>query len=267
MHASITIPLLVTGVVYGAGARALRRRSHSAPTLRAVSLFAAGWLTLAVALLGPLHEASEQIFTAHMIQHELLMAVAAPLLVLSRPGPVMLFAFDSRARLGVAGFIRRRGVRRTWASLTRPLHAWLFHGIVIWVWHLPSLFQMTLHSDVAHAAQHASFLGSALIFWWSIVHGPQRTRGTSVISLFTTTVHTGVLGALMAFSRQPWYPDYAASAAAWGLTPMSDQQLAGLVMWVPASLAYLVAALATMRRWLAESEHAVAAAERLTSLA
>lgn len=86
----------------------------------------------------------------------------------------------------------------------------------------------------------------------------------AVIYLFTTVVHTGVLGALMTFSRAPWYPDYASGAASWGLTPMGDQQLAGLIMWIPASVVYLVAALACIRRWLDDSEWSVAQYEHAT---
>jgi cytochrome c oxidase assembly factor CtaG len=258
MHAGVVIPLVAVGATYAVGAR------H---THRGAAYFTAGWIVLAFALLGPLHHASEEIFTAHMIQHELLMVVAAPLLVLSRPGAVMLWAFGAPARSQIANIVRLPALRHAWSTISRPAHAWLFHGVVIWVWHLPPLFQATLHSELAHAAQHVSFVASALVFWWSIVHRARRERGTAIVSLFTTTVHTGVLGALMTFARQPWYPDYASSAAAWGLTPMGDQQLAGLVMWVPASFAYLVAALVTMRRWMNDSEEAVAASERLTQAA
>jgi putative membrane protein len=265
LEPGVVTPLVISGALYARGVLELRARGRG----RAVSpwealSFGAGWLVIALALLSPLHDASEQIFSAHMIQHELLMAVAAPLLVLGRPMMVMLWSLPPRARHAAADATHWPVVRKSWRVITRPLDAWLIHGLAIWLWHLPLLFQATLHSEAIHALQHASFLGSGLLFWWSIVHGQRRAaRGMSIVYLFTTAVHTGVLGALMAFSRVPWYPAYAEGAARWGLTPMADQQLAGLIMWIPASVAYLVAALAIMRRWLGDSEWSVAETERV----
>jgi len=263
MHAGVVLPLVVLGALYAAGLRRVRQHAPGAVATRDIACFAAGYATLAIALLPPLDEIAEQIFTAHMIQHELLMALAAPLLVLARPGPVLLWAFNPSGRQRIARALRVGALRRAWSVMTRPFDAWLLHGIVIWVWHIPLLFQATLHSELVHAAQHTSFLGSALLFWWSITHGMRRAaRGMSIVYLFTTVVHTGVLGALMAFAHAPWYPEYARTAPPWGLTPMGDQQLAGLVMWVPASAAYLVAALALMRAWLRDSEWVVSEAQR-----
>jgi putative membrane protein len=225
-------------------------------------LFIAGWIVVAVALFSPLHEASEQIFSAHMIQHELLMALAAPLLVLARPAGVFLRALPSAVRDRAADLMRHDALRAIWTRATRPVEAWLFHAVVIWGWHIPSLFQATQHNFWIHSAQHFSFFASAIAFWWSIFQGRRTSRGTAILSLFTTTVHTGVLGALMAFSRSPWYPAYANGAAEWGLTPLADQQLAGMIMWIPASAAYLIGALILTRRWLRESEWDVSERER-----
>jgi putative membrane protein len=265
----ILVPLLVSGVVYARGVIVLRARgARGGVRSWNIAAFAAGWLTIALALLSPLHEASEQIFTAHMIQHELLMVVAAPLIVLGRPVPVMLWAFSRnvRRRLGSASHVR--ALRAGWTALTRPVDAWVLYGVVIWVWHIPAFYDLTLRNDAVHALQHLCFLGSALLFWWSVLHGGRRAAaGTAVILLFTTAVHTSVLGALMTFSRTPWYPPYAAGAAAWGLTPIGDQQLAGLIMWIPLSVVYLVAALAILRRWIADSEWTVAQRERAVPIA
>jgi putative membrane protein len=233
--------------------------------LRSTSLFAIGWLVIAVALFSPLHEASEQIFSAHMIQHELIMALAAPLLVLARPAAVFLRMLPRGPRLAAAAWMRRASVRAVWARVTRPAEAWLIHAVVIWGWHIPALFQATQHDFWIHSAQHFSFFASAIAFWWSILQGRQAARGTAIISLFTTTVHTGVLGALMTFSRTPWYPVYGSGAAEWGLTPLADQQLAGMIMWIPASAAYLGGAMIVIRRWLRDSEWTVSDRERAAS--
>jgi putative membrane protein len=263
----VIAPLSVSALLYGRGALELRHRGRGMALRRwEAACFAGGWIVVALALLSPLHDASEQLFSMHMVQHELLMAVAAPLLVLGRPMMVMLWALPARGRYAVARLTRRASIRATWRAITRPFDAWLIHGLAIWIWHLPALFESTLHSEAIHALQHACFLGSGLLFWWSIVHGQRRAAlGMSIVYLFTTSVHTGVLGALMTFSRVPWYPAYGNRAALWGFTPMADQQLAGLIMWIPASLVYLVAALAIMGRWLRDSEWTVVWREHATS--
>jgi len=261
LEPSIVVPLLLTAAWYAAGVRILwSQGGRRVVDSRAVISFAAGCAVLALALLSPLHEASERLFSAHMIQHELLMVVAAPLLILGKPAVVMLWAMPSQGRMLVAGAIRSSAWRDIWRAVSRPMTAWLIHAVVIWGWHLPVLFQAALRSDAMHGLQHLSFLASALLFWWAILH-PRRQAalGLSVLYLFTTALHTGVLGALITFARTPWYPAYVAPATGWG--PLEDQQLAGLVMWIPASLAYLVAALVIVRRWLSESEGSVVRAE------
>jgi cytochrome c2 len=121
-----------------------------------------------------------------------------------------------------------------------------------------------------HAAQHAGFLGTALLFWWALIHGRARRagHGVAVIYVFFTAVHTTILGALLATSASPWYSAYSASGAhAWGLTPLEDQQLGGLIMWIPATIAYLVAALALFASWLRESEVRVLTRENVARAA
>jgi cytochrome c oxidase assembly factor CtaG len=261
----IILPLLASVILYVRGVRAVwssgQRRVASESQ---ITCFLVGCLVLAIALVSPLHEASEQLFSAHMIQHELLMVVAAPLLILGRPAVVLLWGIPPDGRQAIARVIRSHAWKAVWQRMSRPFDAWLIHGTVIWCWHVPLLFQLTLHSELAHALQHISFLGSALLFWWAIIHPRRQSAlGLSIVYLFTTAVHTAVLGALMTFARTPWYPLYGSGALAWGLTPLQDQQLAGLVMWVPAGIAYLIAALVIMRRWLRESELQVVRDERL----
>jgi len=259
----IVIPLLVSAALYARGAIRLRGK-HTLP-VRDMIAFALGWLTVAIALLSPLHELSEELFSAHMVQHELLMAIAAPLLVIGKPAFVMLSALPRRARLRAGAIARAKRVRAAWHFATRPFDAWLLHGVAIWIWHLPVLFMAATRNDAVHALQHASFLGTGLLFWWAMLHPRRRAlRGMAIVYLFTTVVHTGVLGALMTFSRSPWYPGYASGAGSWGLTPLGDQQLAGLIMWIPASGVYLVAALAIIRRWLMDSGWSVAGYEHAT---
>jgi putative membrane protein len=123
----------------------------------------------------------------------------------------------------------------------------------LWAWHVPSLFGAALENEAVHAVQHASFLGTALLFWWAVLGRDGRVvqrTGAAMAYLFTTMLHTGALGALLTLAPTPWYPHYAATSAAFGLDPVQDQQLGGLVMWVPGSAAYLAAALFIMARLL-----------------
>jgi putative membrane protein len=252
----VMILLALSAWLYVQGSRAIWRsagRGHGVRRSEA-ACFAAGWLTLALALISPIHRLGGVLFSAHMVQHELLMAVSAPLLVLGRPLVALLWSMPMDWRRSVGGWFAAPPIRSIWSSISSPLPAWTIHALAIWVWHIPSFYQATLGSEAIHTAQHVSFLGSALLFWWALLRRRERRLGapSAVLYLFTTAVHTSLLGALLAFSSRSWYPVYASSTAAWGLTPVEDQQLAGIIMWVPAGLSYLIAALAIMGSWLSD---------------
>lgn len=150
-----------------------------------------------------------------MVEHELLMLVAAPLLVLSRPLAVMLWAFPPVVRRRLGGVGNSRLVSALWCKLTAPVPATLIQAAALWLWHAPMLFDLALASDGWHAAQHLSFLVSALLFW-SAMLGRQgaasaavTTRAMAALCLFATSIVSGALGALMAFAQSPWYIGYA----------------------------------------------------------
>ena len=252
----IVLPLLVTIALYAMGIRALWRRAGRGRGVRAweVGAFALGWAALVVALVSPVHALGEALFSAHMAQHELLMTIAAPLLVLGRPIVPTLFVLSPAGRQRVTGWTRLPGVRDAWSTLTRPGVAWTVHAIAIWGWHVPWAYQLTLRSEPAHALQHICFLGTALLFWWTVLHPAWSARGVALISLFTTMLQTGALGAILAVSPTLWYPAYGDAGRPWGLTPLDDQQLGGMIMWIPGGIAYLVAALVMLAGMLRESE-------------
>ncbi|HEX6644052.1 MAG TPA: cytochrome c oxidase assembly protein [Gemmatimonadales bacterium] len=247
----VLAPLLGAMVLYLLGVRRLRERAGGAAFRGRVPLFVAGWLVLAVALATPLHALGSALFSAHMLQHELVMAVAAPLLVLGRPLAPMLFALPEGWRRPV-GLVAARGPGGALAGfLANPLVATLLHAAAVLFWHVPPFYEATLTSEAAHAAQHASFLLTALVFWWALLRGNARPkRGAAVIALFATTVYTGGLGALLTVSETPWYTAYGNAALPWGLTPLEDQQLAGIIMWMPGAGPYLVAALLLISGWI-----------------
>ncbi len=246
----VVVPLVLTAVLYAAG----ERRQRIATPGQTVC-FWLGWVSLIVALVSPLHPLGEVLFSAHMVQHEILMLISAPLLVLSRPLVTFLWGMPFEWRRKVGRWSKQEQVQRVWTFLTEPLTAWLVHFAAIWAWHVPFLFDLTLKSDLAHTAQHLSFFLSALLFWWALfyAHG-RRAYGAGVFYVFTTAVHTGILGALLTFAPHVWYSPYQTTTRAWGWTPLEDQQIGGLIMWVPASLVYLAAGLWLFAGWLKESD-------------
>ena len=249
----VLVPLMLTAALYLIGfARLWRRSDLGRKRLRRDSiLFALGWLTLAGALVSPLHEAGEVSFTMHMIEHEIIMLVSALLLAASRPGAAFLWSFPN----GVRQHLGRAGQWGLWRLLTDPIVATVIQSLVIVAWHVPWLFDLTLRSEAWHIAQHLCFIGGALLFWWAMIHGRPGRAGNLIAAmcLFATSMIGGGLGALMAFAASPWYPAYAAlDLGPIGLTPTEDQQLAGLIMWVPGGLYHLAAALWFLLRGLKE---------------
>ena len=261
----IVVPLLLTGVLYLLGIRKMWASSRTGLGIsrREAAAFWLGWLALVAALLSPIHTLSEELFSIHMIQHELLMLVAAPLLALGRPLLAFTWALPPGGRSAAGASVRSPWIRAAWAFISNPLAAWSIHAAALWIWHVPRLFEATLRSDGIHTLQHACFLGSALVFWWALFHRRPGWMGygAAILYLFTTAMHSGLLGALLTLADIPLYPAYAPSAARWGLTPLEDQQLGGLIMWVPAGLAYAVAALALMTGWLHQADRRAASSE------
>jgi len=253
---TLVAPLILLGWWHGVGWIRVRSRRSTRLGRRDLKWFIAGWLALVVALISPIHPLGSALFSVHMIQHELLMVVAAPFLVLGRTELYLLCAFPTATSRRVTRAVRDLGIARGWRWLNEPFVAWTIHAAALWVWHVPRWFQATLTSSVVHTAQHISFLGTAVLFWQAVFHSHRRRAayGASLLYLFTTAVHTGALGALLTFATRLWYPVYADSTAIWGLSPLEDQQLGGLIMWVPAGLIYLVAGLVLFAGWLKESE-------------
>jgi putative membrane protein len=253
---TVFVLLCLSGVLYTLG---LARLWGRAGVGRGISrgnaaCFAAGWLTLALSLLSPLHALGETLFAAHMVQHVLLIAIAAPLLVLARPGGALSWSLPQPWRRGLGTMVRARPVAAAWAWMTNPLVATTIHGITIWAWHLPGLFEAALADPWLHWLEHASFLATAVLFWWAMLGRPARVHGygLSVACLFVTLLHSSLLGILLTLSPRLWYAP-APGAAAWGMSAMEDQQLAGLIMWIPGGALYTLAALALAGLWITRS--------------
>jgi putative membrane protein len=253
---SILVPLLLSAALYAGGVARLWTKAGSGRGVRPwqAASFAAGWIALAGALVSPLHALGERLFTAHMIEHEIMMALAAPLIVHARPGGALLWGLPQSWRAALGGIGRLSPLRALWRGLTDPLVATVLHGLALWVWHAPALFNAALQHEALHWLQHLSFLVTALFFWWALLEGKLRQRGygAAIFYLFATALHTGFLGILLTMARTPLYEGQEA-AAAWGMSPLEDQQLAGLIMWVPAGMIYAAVALVLAALWVRNS--------------
>jgi putative membrane protein len=259
--------LCFVAVAYGAGVARLWRASARGRGIsrREAGAFAAGWVILALALLGPLDAWAGRSFAAHMTQHELLMLVAAPLLVRGRPLAAWSWTLGERLRATTHRWLTRSAWRHVWRTFTRPLGATALQLAVLFAWHVPAWFDRAATHAGVHALQHASFLAAALCFWWAVrasASSRRATSGVAIACLFVTMLATGALGALLTFAPIPWYRAYA-DGGPWGLSALEDQQLGGLLMWVPGGFAYLLAGLVHAARILGHDRPALRADEAL----
>ncbi|MEV4477360.1 cytochrome c oxidase assembly protein [Nonomuraea sp. NPDC049504] len=224
-----------------AGARRLGRAR--------VWAFAGGLAAVAAALLPPLDAVADQRFATHMLQHMILISVAGPLLAAGSPGLPLTLALPRRARRVLA--LVRHGSRRV-PLLGHPVATWAGHVAVLWFWHLPGPYDLALHDPVTHLVEHACFLGTTYLLWRHVVSASQSRLNppAAILYLFATALPSAALGAVLTLAGAPLFPGQAAAALASGADPLTDQQLAGLVMWIPADLVYLGAIFAIFLAWM-----------------
>ena len=230
--------------------RAGRRDSAARWWLR---YFLAGTVALAVALLSPIDAMGASLASAHMVQHLLLATVAAPLLVLGVRWRVLVAGLPPAVRRRTFPWRTTTAGRVGRAVLAHPVAASLPFVAALWVWHAEGPYEAALANPYVHGFEHACFLATALLSWAALLVPPRRRTaapGMAVLVLFGLATVSGLLGVLLTFAPTPWYPTYADTTEVWGLTPLEDQQLAGVIMWVPGGGAYLVAALVLVGLWL-----------------
>jgi putative membrane protein len=251
---------LATGVaLYTCGAVRLWRETgvgRGIAPWRAAT-YGAGIVVIAVALISPIDRASDVLFSAHMVQHELLMLVAAPLIVLGRPLVSLAWALPHGPRVTLLRATRPARLRR---ALTSPIIALALHAAARLLWHVPALFDAALADERIHAVQHLSFFVTAVIFWWALIDGRygRAGYGVGVAFVFFTMLYSGLLGAILSLADHALYA-HADPTLRWGLDPVDDQQRAGLLMWVPAGLVMTSVGLALFAAWLGQSERRAAA--------
>jgi putative membrane protein len=252
--------------VYTRGLTALWRNAGAGAGIRKgeATCYYLGQLSLLIALVSPIDRLSDILFSAHMAQHEILLIVAPPLIVLGRPVVALAWAFGPKRRAGVMRALSSPGISRFWRLVSAPLTIVLIHGLVLWLWHIPSWFEGALRNEWIHAVQHASFFVTAIVFWWGIVRGRYGRGGYGLAAafVFATAMHTSILGALLTVASRLWYPLYAARATPWAIDAVQDQQLAGLIMWVPAGLLLGLLSLGLFAAWLGEASRRISSAEK-----
>lgn len=224
----------------------------------ALSYFVSGTLVLILALVSPLDAIADSLQSAHMVQHMLLIVIAPPLLLLGEP----LLAFAWMLPRGRRVFLARRwmrlpALRRGAGLLSAPGVALALHATTVAFWHLPVPYDAAVRNESVHALEHLSFLGTALLFWWVVLAPPalrKLPRALDAPYVIAMSLVGGALGAVLTLATAPLYSAYLTSASLWGLTPLEDQQLAGLIMWIPGGFAYLLAAAAFFFKWLNDRE-------------
>jgi cytochrome c oxidase assembly factor CtaG len=241
----VLFPLLVTAVVYVRGWTILRHCDPRHWHLGQLSAFLGGLATLFLALASPIEPFAALLLQAHMAQHLLLLMAAPPLLWLGTPLFPLLRGLPQPVRVyWVAPLFRWPPSRRLFRFLTHPAPALLLFTAATWLWHVPAVYELALRSDAWHYLQHACFLITGLLFWYPVVRPyPSRVRWSLwllVPYLILADVQNTVLSALLTFSGQPLYPYYAQLPGLGGITAIEDQSTAGVLMWVPGSLAYLL---------------------------
>jgi putative membrane protein len=197
-----------------------------------------------VALVSPVHAVGEQYFSVHMVQHLLLSLVAAPLLLLSNSMPVLLWALPRRDRATLGRLVGQPGpLRSTLRWFTQPVIAWTLFVATQWLWHQPVGYQWALEYRWAHYFEHITFFVTAVLFWWPVIGSPPLPSPLNYPArlgyTFLAWLPNSLLGAGISLSRAPLYPDYVTSAHLNGTDAAFDQQLAGLIMWVPGDILFV----------------------------
>jgi len=241
--------LLAAAAVYVRGWWALSQRMPMRFGTGRLAAFLGGLAVIAVALASPIDALAAGRLSAHMVQHQLLMMLAPPLLWLGAPIAPLLRGLPRPMRRLVATALASRVLRPTAHVIAHPAFGWVSFALVFWIWHAAPLYQLALRSHAWHHVEHACFVATAMLFWRPVIQAwPDRAswpRWTMIPYLLLADLQNTILAAILTFSDRLIYPAYA-SVTVGHLSALDDQAMAGVIMWVPGSLVFLVAAI-----WLA----------------
>ena len=258
----VALSVMVLGAVtccYTIGVfRLAHRRGVTARDLRRIAAFLGGSAIVLAAMGPPLAAYGEQLFSMHMIQHMMLIIAAAPLIAWSRPKVMFLRALPKETRANIGRSARRLRLDRFMHPLRDPILVWIAFCAGFVFWHTPGPYALAMRYESLGLLEHITFLLTSLAFWMVIFRSSMRGGpgyGAKLLFVLTAAALTDLPGALMVFAPRPLYPEHAAGVAGWGLTLMQDQEIAGLVMWIPGGLAYLLVAAWLFVAWLREAEN------------
>ncbi len=238
----------VSVIAYATGWARLRRAGGGAASWPRLAALLGCLAAIVVALLSPLDAFQSTFLFAHMIQHELLMVVAAPLLLLGRPMAIGIWGAPAGVRQAMDRALQSRTLlRRITGRLEAPVVAWFVSTLVLWGWHLPAAYDAAERQPLTHILMHASFFLSGLLFWEPVLgaspSGPLLSRPQRVAYLVAGMGQRGLLGGLLTLSDQVWYAHYRILPHGGALSALGDQRLAGAVMWFGSGLVLLAATL------------------------
>lgn len=263
LEPGVLVPLAVGTLLYVAGFRRLRARGARSGLVAPwrAWCFAAGMAVFLAALSSPLSHFDDVYFWVHMVQHLLLILVAAPLTLLGAPLLPILWGLPAGWRRGVSAVLvgPKAPVRSLFQALTNPFVAVTVLVAAVAIWHVPVFYDAAQGDTPLHYLEHATFVGTALLYWWGIVHpsGGRRRLGYGfAIPYLLPPLLEGILvGALLTFAGQPMYAYYADEVRPiGGLSALQDQQLAGLIMWVPSGLVYLLVLMLVLALFMRQEE-------------
>jgi putative membrane protein len=242
---SIAFCLVLAVGFYAGGWRRLRARGVVPFAAWRGWCYGGGILVLVLALFSPIATLDGVLFSAHMVQHLLLVQVAVPLLWLGAPLLPILWAFPLPRRRALGRlFIHGHPVQRVFHGLTKPVVAATLHLGALAFWHVPRFYDAAQGQTLVHGLEHATFIGTALLYWWPVIHPSGGRRrlgyGAAILYLVPLLLLENLIGALLTFADRSLYATYRDGPELWGFSPLADQQLAGLIMWVPGGLLLLV---------------------------
>lgn len=247
----VLVPLALAAFAYGRGIHALWRRAGIGRGVGRweAGAFAGGMAALFFSLVWPLDALGEVMFSAHMAQHLVLMNVAAPLLVLGSPMQAMFRALPRAGRRAIGALVQTRSWRTGWRWLTGAAVATVLQQITMWGWHTPRGVAVALESEPVHIAMHASLLVAALLFWTAVLRPTGGRYWAPLAALAATLKVSGAICIVLLVLPTVRFAAYGDSAAAWGLSPLEDEQIGWGIMMVFGSLTYLGAAIALFALW------------------
>jgi len=253
---SLIFALFLTELLYLRGWLRLRSASVRIIPPWRVASFSFGLFLIWIAVGSPVAVLDEQLLTVHMIQHLLLMTIAAPLILLGLPVTPFLQGLPHQFAHAVVGpLFRWPPVQRLGRMLVRPVFSWLAATATLVAWHVPAIFTLALQSGAWHAFEQATFLVAGLLFWWPVVqpwpNAPMEPRWSILLYLFLATLPCDILSAFLVFSDRVAYPVYLSASRQSVLSVLADQQCAGALMWTCVTFVYLVPAAILSTRLLA----------------